>query len=184
MHAAAVATWNVYGRNVAFSDPIINSIKDKGCLLVCLQESPSWGPNFISDSYVCFSEIGKDCSILYHHTLSPSFKRGHVDDHWCCAQFGETLVISVHLPCGKGRVLSESPENNYYRDMLSCIGGYLDDWAKDDDIQHISGYKYMVCGADTNTKLIGNLDGVTGELVLTSGDWDDRGSFLVNFLNT
>ena len=69
-----------------------------------------------------------------------------------------------------------------YRDDLSQIDDLLQKWMMDDVAQSIPGFEHLLMGADTNTKLIGGIEGTTGDMVLENGAWDDRVSYLFDFL--
>ena len=119
---------------------------------------------------------------MYHSSLEALRVRAYCEERWCAVQWADLLCVSAHLPCGSGRLLADSPSNDGYRQIIDDIIKNINHWASEDREQHKFGFKRIIIGMDSNTNLIGNIDGTTGGFVLQDRPWDARASYLLKFL--
>ena len=137
-----MASWNVRKRAPSDSQAIIQTLAAYKVSVACLHEVASWGTDQSYGSYICFTEIGIESAIIYHHNLDAFYKRSKRGTRWVAIQFGSIAVVAVYMQCGVGRTTLEAAANDEYRDTIDEVIKTLKTWEHGDNSQNIPGITY------------------------------------------
>ena len=100
-----VSTWNARKRNSQKRGDLINACSHFGVHVLLAQEVPTWDQENADLGYTTFSYKDNDCAIIYCTWLEQFIKRRFSDSNFTALQIDQMAVVSVHLPCGRGRLL-------------------------------------------------------------------------------